>query len=360
MSQRKRHDTGTWQYEFQYAGVTYRKSGFASMKDARDAESEHRRALKTPPPTALPPESPSTLPPLGVTLKDYFELWMSDHVKVNCRPRVIRGYRQCMETHVLPVLGATPLTSLTRAAIRGHFAHLAQIGLSRNTIKNCLIPLRACLNLAVEDGLLDQNPSAGIGKRVPRAKTEAQAAKVASYSQEELLDLGRAADQYLTPELAAFIQLLARSGLRLGEALGLQTSDLAADHLWVRRTVQWNDKAWEAFAPKNGHQRRVDVPPHLVTRLATLATPGPFIFGGEQPWRPEYVRKQWYALVKRLGARRLRLHDLRHTYACLLLQAGAPPSYVKEQLGHSSIQVTIDLYGHMIPGANRKWVDNTF
>ncbi len=53
----------------------------------------------------------------------------------------------------------------------------------------------------------------------------------------------------------------------------------------------------------------------------------------------------------------VRFHDLRHTFASLLLQNGESPAYVKEQMGHSSIQVTVDIYGHLIPGANRQAVD---
>jgi len=63
--------------------------------------------------------------------------------------------------------------------------------------------------------------------------------------------------------------------------------------------------------------------------------------------------KVWYRLLKSAGVRRVRLHDLRHTYASLLLLAGEPMLYVKEQLGHSTVQVTVDLYGHVRPGLNR-------
>jgi integrase len=55
--------------------------------------------------------------------------------------------------------------------------------------------------------------------------------------------------------------------------------------------------------------------------------------------------------------RRVRFHDLRHTFASLLLQNGESPAYVKEQMGHSSIQVTVDIYGHLVPGGNRQAVD---
>lgn len=58
------------------------------------------------------------------------------------------------------------------------------------------------------------------------------------------------------------------------------------------------------------------------------------------------------------GLRRFRFHDLRHTFGSLLIQNGASLAYVKEQMGHSSIQVTVDIYGHLIPGANVSWVDS--
>ena len=62
-------------------------------------------------------------------------------------------------------------------------------------------------------------------------------------------------------------------------------------------------------------------------------------------------------VLAKAGIRRIRLHDLRHTFGSLLLQSGASIVYVKEQMGHSSIQVTVDIYGHLIPGANVCFVD---
>ena len=62
-------------------------------------------------------------------------------------------------------------------------------------------------------------------------------------------------------------------------------------------------------------------------------------------------------VLAKAGIRRIRLHDLRHTFGSLLIQSGASIVYVKEQMGHSSIQVTVDTYGHLIPGANVGFVD---
>ena len=69
------------------------------------------------------------------------------------------------------------------------------------------------------------------------------------------------------------------------------------------------------------------------------------------------LHRLWYPLLEKAGLRRRRFHDLRHTYASLLLQRNESPVYVKDQLGHSSIQITVDLYGHLVPGANRGAVD---
>jgi len=77
-----------------------------------------------------------------------------------------------------------------------------------------------------------------------------------------------------------------------------------------------------------------------------------------RPVDAAFIRyKRWYRLLRVAGLRALKLHALRHTYASLLLQDGESPTYVKEQMGHSSIQVTVDVYGHFIPGKNRGAVE---
>ena len=69
------------------------------------------------------------------------------------------------------------------------------------------------------------------------------------------------------------------------------------------------------------------------------------------------VRHVFTRMLEKAELRQIRIHDLRHTYASLLLQQGESIVYVKEQLGHASIQITVDTYGHLIPGANRAAVD---
>jgi integrase len=70
-----------------------------------------------------------------------------------------------------------------------------------------------------------------------------------------------------------------------------------------------------------------------------------------------FRNRVFWPLLAKGGLRRIRFHDLRHTFASLLLQQGESPQYVKEQMGHHSIQVTVDIYGHLIPGSNKQAVD---
>ncbi len=67
--------------------------------------------------------------------------------------------------------------------------------------------------------------------------------------------------------------------------------------------------------------------------------------------------RHFYKCLEKVGLRRIRFHDLRHTFATLLLQNGESLAYVKDQLGHSSIRMTVDVYGHLVPGANRQAVN---
>src|SRR5262245_48260760 len=68
------------------------------------------------------------------------------------------------------------------------------------------------------------------------------------------------------------------------------------------------------------------------------------------------LRRAWYRCLDRANVRCVRFHDLRHTFASQLIEQGAHPKYIQEQMGHSSIQVTMDVYGHLFPSGNRGWV----
>jgi len=310
----------------------------------------------------------------AVTVREYAEHWLRVHVGQECRERTARGYEAIFERHIFPALGDLPLGALTRGQIKTFLASKAAAGLTRGTLKNIIVPLRAMLNEAFDEERISGTPAAKLWKR-SRGRTENEARKVTALSADELARVLRAADEHCS-EHADFIYLLAWTGLRLSEACGLQWGDLdlAGSFLEVRRTASYRAHRILMGAPKSGKARRVDLPAALVERLrarqslreAEAALEGrdlsPWVFPAPtdetKPVNGAFIRfKVWYKLLRRAGLRTVRLHDLRHTYASLLLQDGAPMIYVKEQLGHSTIEVTVDLYGHVRPGANREAVD---
>jgi integrase len=189
-------------------------------------------------------------------------------------------------------------------------------------------------------------------------------------TREELGDVLRTCKEHF-PASYPFVSLLARTGLRLGEAIALQWGDIDfhGRFIEVKRTLSDG----KVTTPKSGKGRRVDMSQQLTDTLKTLLTDRKketlrrgwgevpsWVFINEEgtPLDPHNFRRRiWCPLLKKAGLRHIRIHDLRHTFASLLIQQGESLAYVKEQLGHHSIQMTVDVYGHLVPGGNRQAVD---
>ena len=233
--------------------------------------------------------------------------------------------------------------------------------------------MRTVLYQAVEDRLLPSNAAARLGKLFslrhdPRADVTAlEPADVAPV-------LRAAAKWYPDHELA--VQTLFYTGIREGELLGLRWDDVdwPRNLIDLRRTVAFRKGGLIVNTPKSGKIRTIDVPASLIARLrerrsvrqAAAAVAGVelsvwiFLAAIEltKPMNDAWFRDRvWRPLLEKAEVRHIRVHDARHTYASILLRRGVTPAYVCRQLGHSSIQVTVDLYGHFIPGADRHHVE---
>jgi integrase len=169
-----------------------------------------------------------------------------------------------------------------------------------------------------------------------------------------------------------------RAGLRRGEVVALQWGDIqfgaSEDDPNRYILVQHNYVKRQFTTPKSKKNRRVDLSRQLRRALLELrdqrlfnvfsegmaAIADDLVFPSPQGavLDPDNLIKRYFLpAIEHAGLRRFRFHDLRHSYGSLLIQEGASITYVKEQMGHSSIQVTVDTYGHLIPGADIAWVD---
>ena len=241
-----------------------------------------------------------------------------------------------------------------------------QRGLSAKTVQNIIRTLSSLFSHAIEDNLITANPALRPGKFLPKISKRRS---INPLNREELA-LFLAHTKTVAPTLYPAFLCAARTGLRQGELLALQWEDISFAGRFVE--VRRNFTHGKMTTPKSGESRRVDLSRELTATLETLqldrqfeaATRGwkevpPWVFCNEQgqPLNQNRIRLKFFRLLKGAGVRQVRFHDLRHSFASLLLQNGESPVYVKDQMGHSSIQVTVDLYGHLIPGGNKQAVD---
>src|SRR5512140_512448 len=159
----------------------------------------------------------------------------------------------------------------------------------------------------------------------------------------------------------------------MGELLALQWQDVDWKGRFIE--VRRNFIHWQLTTPKSRESCRVDMSWELAQTLKDVLGERQIDAGATGTdiplWifphatggllHPHNIRDRvFYGLLTQAKLRRVRFHDLRHTFASLLLQNGESPVYVKEQMGHSSIQVTVDSYGHLIPGGNKQAVDRLY
>jgi integrase len=300
------------------------------------------------------------------TLQVYGTNWLAAGEGVR-KASTHRFYTFNLNLHIFPVLGTRPVSSLKRADCRDLMTTCRAKGLKPASMRGVNRTLSAVLSQAVEDAWLPANPAFRMGKHL-RSGDEVT---------EEIQPLTREdAHTFLetaktrAPEFYPFFLCALRTGMRLGELIALEWGDLDFAHRLIH--VRRARVAGKLTSTKNKQRRRVDMSLALATELkrlrtarkrVALATGTPlaelvFLTADGKPVDGDNLRKRvFYRLLGEAKVAHVRLHDLRHTYASLLIQHCESLAYVRDQLGHSSIQVTVDIYGHLVPGANRAAVD---
>jgi integrase len=263
-------------------------------------------------------------------------------------------------------VGAVPLQSLAPLEIENLYKELLATGgaegraLSPKTVRNTHIVLRKALADAERLGLVVRNAAAVAKPPVPAKR------KHTTWSADEL---ARFLGSIERERLAAAFILLATTGMRRGEALGLRWSDvdLKAGRLSIVQTVTTVSDKIVITPPKTaGSRRSVSLDPETVAVLRDhrrrqneerlkagelWVGEGDLVFTDEigQPVHPSALSRLFASRVRRAGLPVIRLHDLRHTYATVALGAGVHPKIVSERLGHATTAVTLDLYSHVTP-----------
>jgi integrase len=264
--------------------------------------------------------------------------------------------------HHLGDLGKLPLRKLTPQLIQAHYAKELETQ-SATSVHHLHAILHSVLKAAVRQDILPRNPADFVeapGKATPTF-TPLAAAQVHTL-------LAAITDE----QDAALVTLLVSTGLRIAEALGLKWADVTLDapvpKLNVRTTLHRVNGEYVLEPPKSpASVRTVPIPPLAVRALtrwqaiqkAEQALVGDawlnrfglvFTSGAGYPRAPQNVGRHFKELLARAGLpQTTRIHDLRHTYATLLLEAGVNSKVVSELLGHASIAITLSIYSHVTP-----------
>lgn len=274
-------------------------------------------------------DPPPSVEPI-LTFRAYAERWLEGHVRLRCKPSSYDRYAHTLRRHWFPVLGDLPLPLVTRERIKAALATLAGTLQARTLRVSTLVPLQGCLSAAVEDGLLPGNPAARLGRLIRADVLPQQDA----FTRDELAGLLAVAEAEI-PEHYPAVLTLARTGMRFGELVALQPGDL--DFRERAILVRRNAYKGRVGTPKNGKGRRVDMSRQLAQVLQGFLSvreaeavvdgrsPAPWLFPGPDG-RPMawgwFDRHVWRPLLRRADLRHRSPHQLRHTFASLLIQQG--------------------------------------
>jgi integrase len=309
------------------------------------------------------------------TFGSYADKWLKNYARVECKTSTADGYEGVIEQYLRPRFGNRALDQIKRDDIKAMINELIAKELSRNTVRNALCVIRGIFNDAIEAGIVEVNPAARLGRFTRTAKrTEVKGISLTPVEAEQFLQ----AAKEICPEYHPLFLMALRAGLRRGELVAVQWGDIQFgkdEHDANRFTiVQHNYVRREHTTTKSKKSRRVDLSRELRRVLIELRDRRLLdaFLKGKNDISDEFVflspegsildpdnlyHRYFQSVLAKAGLRKIRLHDLRHTFGSLLIQSGASIVYVKEQIGHSSIQVTVDTYGHLIPGANVSFVD---
>jgi integrase len=368
----RRDRRGIWTLFLERAGQRKNKT-FGSGREAL------AKALKAAEKIASKLDSPGFSQPIDSSkaktplFRDYSKNWLEECAG-GWVDTTYERYEGILRLHILPDSNFKKgLDEISRRDIKKHLRRLLKTH-SPATVELAHTVLCSIFEEACEDEILKANPARGLLKRILPRKRDRNLKEADPFDLEERDRFLARAERRCVWAEQLILKVMAHCGFRLGEALAIR-----ARYLDLRKMTYCVSESYRQYRyrkPKGGEKRFVDIPAFLAEELkdylvylkkASLRGGS----GGEvdllfrdpdenDPW--PYSQRKVQRLVERVckgaGLRVRNPHDLRHTYATIMLMAHQSPAYVQKQLGHSSIAITVDLYGHWIPGEGRRGLED--
>jgi integrase len=348
--------TNSWQLKFDVPSRDgKRQQRYATVRGAyKDAQKELTRLLGAADADALPD-------PTRVTVGEYIRTWLSSAHEVS--PKTLERYGELAEKQIIPHLGATPLQKLKPEAVTMWHVTLLESGLSARTVGHAHRLLRLILARAVKNNTLTRNVA------TIHSPPKVEEREVPILPVEQIPAILEALEGHM---LHPIVSLALATGMRRGELLALQWGDvdLGAGTLSVKQSLEETKAGLRVKPPKTKKGRRkISLPPdtvamlraHKVKQMETR-----LVLGMGKPDEttlvlsdiegrlisPHSVSRAWRMACKTRKLPRVPFHALRHTHVSVLIGKGVDILTISRRLGHSKASVTLDVYGHLIDGAD--------
>ena len=270
--------------------------------------------------------------------------------KRQVKSSTLLDYSRVIDNHLIPFFRNVYLSDITPSLIQDFISELAKKDISSATQNKIFRCLRVVIHQAQVLELINRDPTYAI--KAPRIEKK----EMHYLTQEEVTRLLEVANG----RLKAILAVACFSGLRQGEILALRWMDIDFESRIIK-VVRTYDPDYGFSEPKSKDSRRAVPMPSILLRIlndhhacVSERHPENLVFTnskGNPINRSNLVRREFEIALIDAGIRRIRFHDLRHTYASLCIAAGMDPKALQRAMGHSSIQVTMDIYAHLFPGS---------
>jgi len=361
----KRNEPKTWEISIDLGrdGTTGKRPRHFETFKGRKTEAQKRLAE-----LLVSLEQGIYVKPSRLTVAQFLEEWLRDYVATNTAPRTAERYEQIVRTRLIPALGSLPLLGLRPHHIQKFYSQDLESGrrdgkggLSALTVHHHHRVLYEALRHGVKHGILIRNVAEAVDAPRPEHKKPA----ILTASDVQLILDACKETAYYVPFFT-----LAYTGLRRSELLGLRWGDVDLEKSTlsvVQALHQLRGGKYILREPKTKLSRRqIALSPSLAIvlwehqlkqkdarkLLGKPLEPGDLVFSHPdgRPIRPDSVTRAFHEIAASVGLRGVRLHDLRHAHATILLQQRVNPKIVQERLGHSSVSTTLNIYSHVLPG----------
>lgn len=338
----KDDERGTWYASFYYTDWQGRrklkkKRGFERKKDAQEFEREF-----------LAKQERSC----DMTFASLWALYCEDMTS-RLRENTLQSKKYLVERHILPFYEALKVNEITPAHVRKWQSELLSKGYAQTYVKTINNQLVAVLNYAVRYYGLPSNPCHVAGS-VGRKNADAMKFWTKEQFEAFLACVER-------PSARAGFSLLFWTGIRIGELLALTLNDFDFEKktLSVSKSFQ-SIKGREVITePKTQKSKRVIPLPDKLCAVVQEYTTRLYDYSSDErlfPFTKSFFHKEMEKACAASGVEKIRLHDLRHSHASLLIETGAPILLVSERLGHEDVETTLRTYGHLYPNKHEDTV----